>query len=475
VKGTNEWTTLDLAVQRVRDTGAKVMLVLGYTPKWASPSGAASAPPANFDDYSEYVRNVACRYGDAVSSYEVWNEGNLSTFWTGTQEQLADLTQRAYTEIKKCSNAQVIAASTGTRASGPFATNYLPYLEALGARGWPIDGYSVHSYPSASGGASDRVNGLKQFTAMLAASGAPVKPIYDTELNYGLAGLGEAHTDLNEVQSAAGIVRSYIDSVRYGLTSTFWYLWSTAYHPTFGIQLNPSTTMNGVAWTQAYNWLVGSRLQRCSEFQTNEESGPVTVCQFTHRDGENFSLMWTETGKQARVETSGLGTQTCDAWGACLKIQKSVNVTEVPRWVGNAANMYAPATVNDPTEPNLPTYIEGTCGLTPRGVPIWTFACTDFGRVPVGSTKLMPITVTNQSVKSRTLVFRIQGSKDFTIVDRPGGCNSAGAVLAGKNASCTVYVEWSPKSTEPVNAFIVGTYKTNPMMAYQGRLLGVAE
>jgi len=83
VNGTYEWTTLDLAVQRIRDSGAKVMMVLGYTPRWASASGEANAAPSNPEDYSEYVRSVACRYGNAVSSYEVWNEGNLDTFLDG--------------------------------------------------------------------------------------------------------------------------------------------------------------------------------------------------------------------------------------------------------------------------------------------------------------------------------------------------------------------------------------------------------
>jgi hypothetical protein len=351
VNGTYEWTTLDLGVQRIRDAGAKVMMVLGYTPAWASASGAANAAPTNFDDYSEYVRSVACRYGDAVSSYEVWNEGNLDTFWTGTPEQLADLTQRAYTEIKKCSNAQVIAASTGTRASGPFASNFLPYLQALGAKGWPIDGYSVHSYPSASGGADARLDGLKQFKAVLASVGAPVKPIYDTELNYGLAGLGEPHVDLNQDQSAAAIIRSYVDSVRFGVTSTFWFLWTTDYYDKLGIQLNPDAVMNGVAWTQAWKWLVGSRLQRCSEFALGWNSGQLTSCQFTGVTGENYTVMWTETGKQARVQINGLGTQKCDAWGECVRAAGSVIVTDVPIWVGNPGGLYGPATAMDPNAP----------------------------------------------------------------------------------------------------------------------------
>ena len=559
VNGTYEWTTLDLAVQRIRDSGAKVMMVLGYTPRWASASGEANAAPSNPEDYSEYVRSVACRYGNAVSSYEVWNEGNLDTFWTGTPEQLADLTQRAYTEIKKCSSAEVIAASTGTRASGPFASNFLPYLQALAAKGWPIDGYSVHSYPSASGGADNRLDGLKQFKAMLASTGAPVKPIYDTELNYGLAGLGEPHVDLDQAQSAAAIIRSYVDSVRFGVSSTFWFLWTTGYYDKLGIQLNPTTTLNSVAWTQAWKWLVNSRLQRCSEFTTDATSGVVTACQFTFNNGQNHTIMWTERGKQARVQITGLGTQSCDAWGECLQISGSVNVTEVPLWIGDPGGIYGPATKVDPSAsevsvPDAPSilssyedlgstvtvnlkapasdggspiteytvsvtdrsgtvttgssntttvevpnvrngvarvtatakngrgssaesqpYMIGSCGNT-RGKPLWTFECLDFGTVPVGATKVIPVKVTNQSARMHTLSFEV--SPGLSIVAAPsaldlqGACAKKGAALPGKK-SCTVFVSWTPKASGALNgATIIAS--TSVLQAYQGRFTGTA-
>lgn len=560
VNGTYEWTTLDLGVQRIRDSGAKVMMVLGYTPAWASASGAANAPPTNFDDYSEYVRSVACRYGNAVSSYEVWNEGNLDTFWTGTPEQLADLTQRAYTEIKKCSGAEVIAASTGTRASGPFASNFLPYLQALAAKGWPIDAYSVHSYPSALGGADDRLDGLKQFKAMLASTGAPVKPIYDTELNYGLAGLGEPHVDLNQQQSAAAIIRSYVDSVRYGVSSTFWFLWTTGYYDKLGIQLNPTTTLNSVAWTQAWRWLVGSRLQRCSEFSTTDTTGTVTACQFTASNGQNHTVMWTERGKQARVQVTGLGSQSCDAWGECQQISGSIVVTDVPLWIGDPGGIYGPTGKVDPNAENLsvPTapsvisateatdnsatvtlkapesdggrqvtsytvnvtdrsgkvltaqssgltvnvpgltagisevtatatnsigssetskpYSIGVCGST-RARPVWTFVCTDFGKVAVGATKLIPVQVTNQSVKTHTLDFRVRGN-DLSLVDTPSAldlpnqCKITGQVLPSKK-SCFIYVKWSPSKAGVLQGTITGW--NSPLQAYQSKLMGRAD
>ena len=471
VNGTYEWTTLDLAVQRVRDSGAKVMMVLGYTPGWASASGTANAAPANFDDYSEYVRSVACRYGNAVSSYEVWNEGNLDTFWTGTPEQLADLTKRAYTEIKKCSNAEVIAASTGTRASGPFASNYLPYLQALGQLGWPIDGYSVHTYPTASGGASARLEGLKQFKAMLASAGAPVKPIYDTELNYGLAGLGEPHVDLNEQQSAAALIRSYVDSVRYGISSTFWFLWTTGYYDKLGIQLNPSATLNGVAYTQAWRWLVNSRFQRCGEFVTNEATGPVTACQFTFSNGQNHTILWTETGKEARVQGRGLGSQLCNAWGECMQIGNSVTVTDVPVWIGEPGGIYGPTATVDPTKDAIPTTIMGTCESL-RGRPLWTFSCTDLGTVPVGSTKIQPIKVTNESRKVHTLTFRV--SPGLTIDDTmisPSACNLNGQKLSYLQ-SCYVYVKWTPTTPGPFQGTI--TALSGPLQAYMAKLNGSA-
>ena len=312
-KGSYNWTKLDAAVASAQRQGVSMMYVLGNTPAWAGNGSGASAPN-NISDVSALIGAMCTRYQGSIASYEAWNEGNLQTFWTGTQEQLADVTKAVYDAVKGCFPASnVIASSTGTRAEGAFATNFAAYLRALGSKGWPVDGYAVHSYPSAAGGPTSRLDGLSQFKTMLAVTGAPAKPIYDTELNYGLAGLGLGHVDLDESTSMAYLSRSYIDSVRYGVDSTFWFLWTGGYQDKLGIQLHPGTTATQVAWTTTYNWLIGSRMQRCGEF------GTVTVCQSTAADGSNFSLIWASTGT-ASVATTGLGSTVCNLRSSCSPI-----------------------------------------------------------------------------------------------------------------------------------------------------------
>ena len=65
---------------------------------------------------------------------------------------MADLTARAYAVIKKAQpGAVVVAASTGSRWVKGFTEFYPDYLTALCAVGWPVDAFSVHLYPLASG------------------------------------------------------------------------------------------------------------------------------------------------------------------------------------------------------------------------------------------------------------------------------------------------------------------------------------
>ncbi len=285
-KGTFVWRKLSKQIETAQVLNAKVMMVLGGTPAWAG-NGSAADNPKSIADWSAYVRAVACKYGPAISSYEIWNEANLQTFYTGTPAQMADLTAAAFKEIRACNpNALVVAANTTSRATGSFGTFFPAYLEELKTRNWPADAYSVHSYPTASGGADDRIRGVAQFRTMLALSGAPFTTVFDSETNYGLAGLGEGKIDITGDKAMALLSRSYIDSVRYGFGSTFWYVWTKSPDPKFGIQLTPANTDEQQAWRQTYDWLIGAQLQRCA----TPKDGLV-VCQFS-KGAENFSLVW---------------------------------------------------------------------------------------------------------------------------------------------------------------------------------------
>lgn len=296
-----DWSKMDLTVQMASRIGARVMYVLGDTPAWANGGKEGNVPPSNLQAAADFIGQMCSRYGGAVSSYEVWNEGNLTTFWTGSMDELADLTERVATAVRACgSGAKVYASSTGTRASNAFVTNYPAYLRALGTRGWPVDGYTVHSYPAADGGPKQRVEELAQFKTLLAQNGAPVRAILDTELNYGLAGLGQDRRALDPATGAAYLSTSFIQSVQYGVDSLFWFLWTQADYDKLGIQLNAGTPETIQAWQTTYGWLVGSTMTQCAQGQE------LNACQLRQPDGHNMTLMWTD-GATVNVNIDGLG------------------------------------------------------------------------------------------------------------------------------------------------------------------------
>lgn len=312
-----DWEKLDLTMAMANRIGAKVMYVLGDTPGWANGGKSGAVPPTNLDDAAKFIAQVCARYKTTpITSFEVWNEGNLTTFWTGTMEELADLTRKVRDAVRACgSGAQTFAASTGTRASNAFVTNYPAYLKALGARGWPVDGYTVHSYPTANGGPTQRIEEIAQFKTLLAQNGAPVKPILDTELNYGLAGLGQGRRVIDPSTGAAYISQSFIQSVQYGVDALFWFLWTQADYDKLGIQLNAGTPQTIQAWKQTQEWLVGQSMTRCAVGQV------VQACQMTGPKG-NYTLLWTTEG-EVSVDVTGLGSTVQYLDGTSLPVGAS--------------------------------------------------------------------------------------------------------------------------------------------------------
>ncbi|MCX8526811.1 MAG: hypothetical protein ORN20_01560, partial [Candidatus Nanopelagicales bacterium] len=334
--GTYTWGKLDDALRFAQKARVSVMYVLGRTPQWARPDGQkddVAAPPADASTAGAFIsalcQHVKAAGLPAITSYEAWNEGNLKSYWTGTPEQLAAVTTSVYDAVKGCEpSSQVLAASGGMRLANPVKNAYVPYLQALGKLGWPIDGYTVHDYPDGKSGPNERVTLLATFKGALSNAGAPVKPVYDTELNYGLAGPSPIPgRQITGDEAMGAISRAYIDSVRYGIDSTFWYLWTGGNYDLLGIQLHSATTDTKDAYNATYTWLVGSRVQRCQDF------GTVSACQFSG-GGTNFTLLWTTSGT-TKVSTAGLGTVMCTLHSVCTPITgNSVQVSVAPVWIG---------------------------------------------------------------------------------------------------------------------------------------------
>ncbi|MFM8352132.1 MAG: hypothetical protein ACKN9D_13835 [Actinomycetales bacterium] len=327
------WAPLDHAVRTAESQGKKVLLVLGPVPAWASADpaapdeswgkGAAGPFVANgLADFERYVTAVVKRYGDRIWAYETWNEANLQTFWKGTPAEMAVMTKVVHDVIKANGAASLtLTASATTRTEGSIYRFFPTYLRELGKRGWPIDGYAVHAYPDADGTPSDVADFVAQYKAYLAIAGAPTKPIYNTELNYGLAGPGpKPHRDMNADESAGWLSRTFIDAVRLGIEETHWFAWTPQYYGQYGIQLTPTSTSSGQAWRATHSWLVGSTFKSCQE-----PEGAV-ICEF-QRDGKPFWLAYADSLEL--IEAPGAARRYCTLQGECSALDGSMVIVDL--------------------------------------------------------------------------------------------------------------------------------------------------
>jgi len=291
--GVFDWSILDRRIAQVESWGGRPLLVLGLTPQWAAMDpnagdprwGAGSASlPADLDAWTGYVRAVASRYGDRIGAYEVWNEANLKTFWAGTPEQMALLTALANQEIKKFSpNATVLAPSVTTRlkSGARFSARFLSEFGVNPS----FDAWAIHSYPAGDAGVSfdgscnadpatgqtpddcvagksarlaarQRAEDVRYWqqavvgTAMGISQSILDLPIWDTEVNYGLAGPGIIPgVDWSAEQGAELIAYTFADSAVLGIDNTFWYQFTATPYSLLGVQMTPSTPRTLGAWT----------------------------------------------------------------------------------------------------------------------------------------------------------------------------------------------------------------------------------
>lgn len=292
-----DWSILDRRIAQLESWGARPLLVLGLTPQWAAKNpnagdprwGAGSAsPPADASSWTTYVNAVASRYGDRIGAYEVWNEANLQTFWTGTPGEMARLTKLARDQIKSITpNATVLAPSVTTRLSsgGRFSAAFLSAMTASGVGlDEAFDAWAIHTYPAGNAGVSfdgacnadpengetpqdcingasptlaaqQRVNDVRQWQqAVIGTVGADSKaldkPIWDTEVNYGLPGPGIIPgVDWSEQQGADLMRYTFSDSAALGIDNTFWYQFTATPYSLLGVQMTPATPETLNAWS----------------------------------------------------------------------------------------------------------------------------------------------------------------------------------------------------------------------------------
>jgi uncharacterized protein (TIGR03437 family) len=320
-KGVWNWEPLDTWVAAAQAHGVKdILLTLGQSPPWASSNpdrvnyvgAGAPAPPANIQDWRDYITAAAQRYKGLIRYYEIWNEPNDPTYYTGTVAELAQLTREAYSIIK--------AVDPGNTVISPAAyqPGYLDQLLQAGIAPY-VDIIGHHFYrtpPEVSGAAIANVR------LVLAKNSVSSMPLWDTE-----AASGDTTTPPD--QAAAYMVRKYLVDLAFGAGRYDWYTWGHATSFCVGTEENDPRilTKAALAYRFLFDWLLGASLDGASI----DPAGNWQI-RLTLATGAMGLIIWNPAQNQQFTIPHDLRALTVrDIFGSVKPIQAStLTVTDSP-------------------------------------------------------------------------------------------------------------------------------------------------
>jgi hypothetical protein len=290
-RGLYDFTMIDPFVEAAPKDGngvAQVDLVMGWTPGWAASSQkgcktetngtvACTSPPEDLQDWTDFISEVANHYNGVnapqVKYYEIWNEANTVSFWTGTAGELIQMAEIAYPILKQNRYSSVMTPSVAWTPSG---TGWMAeYLAGGGSN--VADGVSFHGYPSKTGKGVTMPVALPESPASTNAAiqtmvadyrvvansnGMSGKPLITTEGGWGVNGVSDPD------MQAAWITQQGI--LQAGLATTdklemqTWYTWGQASSGTIETSTGKPTAA-GLAYQEVMTkWLVGSIPSPCT-------------------------------------------------------------------------------------------------------------------------------------------------------------------------------------------------------------------
>ncbi|WP_328813239.1 cellulase family glycosylhydrolase [Rhodococcus sp. NBC_00297] len=152
--GRRDWSSTDRVVDAIVARGMCPYAIVTYAPAWARVATARDQPyarPASPDAFAAFAALAAERYRDRIVLWEVWNEPNITTYFTPLPDPTvyALMLRATYRAIKKAQPEALVlaggmapAVNNGTNIS---PTAFLSSLYTLGANRY-FDAFNVHPY-----------------------------------------------------------------------------------------------------------------------------------------------------------------------------------------------------------------------------------------------------------------------------------------------------------------------------------------
>jgi hypothetical protein len=346
--GFYDWARLDQLVGVARAHHAEISLVLGQTPSFwvAEPTkqqpSCALAPTNRFCSrdgtgtssmpdptaWKAYVSAVAARYGGRIQSVQVWNEANVPGFWVGTAGQMAQLTVLAKQAVAGTGIKLVSPGFVG-RSNTTFISQFFASNPAGPVKNY-IDKVALSLYPPAAGtpeSSTETATSPLKVVKKILAKYKVNKPIWNTEINYGLAagGTGVRPKAISSQRQAAYVVRTYLLDANARIERVFWYSWDLrSIGNTLMTNKSPTPTAAGKAFGLTQSWLAGSRLTSCATHKRGALKG-VYICTLKYKGGVK-RVYWNPT-KRVRVTMPSTATYRITLAGKKLKLKHSARLT----------------------------------------------------------------------------------------------------------------------------------------------------
>jgi len=347
-----DWTRLDQYVKLAHAHNTEVTLVLAGTPAWAAadPAHTTYLDPPNVDAYKAYLTAVMNRYKAfdpdntgqpyrGIANYQVWNEPNIKTFWTGTPQQMADLVRAAW-EVRQAVDpgAKIIAPSMVTRLT--YEVKWIKSFYQLSTGGkkvWRyIDAMTYSFYPvdklpnGQLAGPEDMMTLVKTVKAALAQVGVPrTIPVWNSEVNYGLLTGSQAHDPTPAIPAslqAAYVLRTYLLSAAAGVPRVFWYRYDIQ-NPLVNTFMTDSTgalTPAGNAFYLVQRWLKGTLVGTATQRPCPHDKNGTYTCVVRYATG--MGRIYWNPHKTVRVRTVTSTRSWQTTGGTTKKVSGSVRL-----------------------------------------------------------------------------------------------------------------------------------------------------
>lgn len=322
-----DFAFLDRYVQFAVDHNVEILLTLGLTPSWASarpqevsaygPGNAAE--PRNLADWEDYVRTVATRYKGVIHSYEIWNEPNIKGSFSGSPEEMLQLSRAAYEVIKAIdAGITVVSPSPTTGAGVSWLSEFLAkeerkYSDAIGYHFYVTPDPPEAMIPLIQ--RTSRASFVRE-DARTSRCGTP-----------NLAGRSPSISRRTQKPQAISC-GTYVVNWLMGVERFYWYSWDNHNWSTLELTTRDGNqmTMVGAAYGVIREWMLGAVLRSC-----RLQMPGIWTCSLEQATAKSW-IVWLETGTaQFDVPKSWGATQVSNWTGDSQALSSTLLVSSTPR------------------------------------------------------------------------------------------------------------------------------------------------